>query len=184
MKCLSPLPLLFTTMIELRPATADDMVLAFLRADIETPATDRRKVYADALTTIGAERAALIGDHADPANQQQNDARRALLGVRGYGLNLALFSRFPADTSWRLVKVTSNEVKGFHYVNHLENWARISGGTRRVAEGVKNIDQAGNEEIKGNVTSIARRLRQELNPFPALIAAQCTSCARWSCGRT
>jgi hypothetical protein len=38
------------------------MVLAFLR-DIETSATDRRKMYAGALTAIGKERAMLSGDY-------------------------------------------------------------------------------------------------------------------------
>jgi hypothetical protein len=42
-------------MIELRPTTADEMILAFLQADIETP-TERGQMYADALTRIGVDR--------------------------------------------------------------------------------------------------------------------------------
>jgi hypothetical protein len=161
-------------MIELRPVTADEMILAFLQADSETP-THRRDLYARALMRISANRATLIGDLADLKNSRQNDIRRWVLGaVRGYGRDVGLFQGFPGDTNWRLVKVIPDEVKGFKYVNHQEGWARVSGSTRLVAEGVNNLDQDHNAEIKGNVSGIATRLGQG-HKFPALIAVQCSN---------
>jgi hypothetical protein len=162
-------------MKEVRPATVDEMIVAFLRADIETIDPDRRELYAKVLAALGADRATLIhrGDIHDP---QQNDARRFVLGVRGYGQKIALFRDFPEDTGWHLFKVTPDEVKGFKYANRLENWARVSGYTRLVADGVKNLNQGGNEKIKGNVTGIANRLRQG-ERFPPLIAVQQTGIA-------
>ncbi len=152
------------------------MVLAFLQADIETLDPDRRKWYAAALVKIGADRATLIhrGDVHDP---QQNADRRFVLGVRGYGRDDALFKGLlSGDTGWRLFKVTPDEVKGFKYANHLENWARVSDGTRLVADGAKNLDHVQNAQIKGNVAGIADRLRQG-ERFPPLIAVQCTGIA-------
>jgi hypothetical protein len=159
-------------MVELRPATADEMILAFLQADIETLDPDRRKWFADALTARAADRVTLIhrGNVHDP---QQNSDRRFVLGVRGYGTKQALFTGFPSDTSWRLVKVTPDEVKDFRYANHLPNWAAVSGGTRLIRDAVKNLDQEQNAQINGNVAGIANRVRKG-EQFPALIAAQLT----------
>jgi hypothetical protein len=161
-------------MIEVRPATTDEMVLAFLQADMETP-TERGKAFAAALARTGVDRGLLIGAHADSNNPQQNNIRRCVLGVvRGYGWGQYLFTDFPNDTAWRLVTVTPTEVKGFKYANHAGwDW---SGSTRLVSEGVKNLDQVQIKEISDRVTNIAARLRQGAR-FPALIAAQCVGAA-------
>jgi hypothetical protein len=153
-------------MIEVRPATVDEMVLAFLRADFHTPATDRAPLYIAVLARIGTD-AALLIDRGDLNDPQQNRNRRSILcECRG-----ALFRGFPGDTVWRLVTVTPADVKRFMYANHLENWAAVSGGTRLVAKGAKNLDGEQNKVIRGNVTGIAARLRRG-ERFPALIAAQ------------
>jgi hypothetical protein len=99
-------------MIEVRPVTVDEMVLAFVRAEIESP-TDRGKALIHALAQLHEERAQLI-DRANLTDERQNRARRSLLGAaRGYGQNLYLFRNFPYDTAWRLVTVTPAEVRGF-----------------------------------------------------------------------
>jgi hypothetical protein len=101
-------------MIELSQATADEMVLAFLKADMDTPAKDRRDSYADALAGTGAAKATLVGDNADPKNQWQSDARMFILrAVGGYGLGKYLFVNFPDNTAWQLVTVPPAEVNGF-----------------------------------------------------------------------
>ena len=157
-------------MVEVRPATADEMILAFLQGDIETPAEDRRKLYAAAL---GAADKAMLIEHGNLMDPQQNGARRRILGEA----RSALFRGFPSDTDWRLFKVTPDEVKGFKYANHLENWARLSASTRLVGDAVKNLDRVQNAKINGNVTGIATRLRRG-ERFPALIAAQLTGAAK------
>jgi hypothetical protein len=161
-------------MIEVRPATIDEVILAFLQADIDT-GTHRGRDYAAALARIGiTDRAPLI-DRGDVNDAQGNDLRRSLLdAVRGYVRKIALFQGFPDDTQWRLVTVTPTEIKLFKYVNHLEGWARVSGGTRLVAAGARNLDQAEDAETKRNVAGIAARVRAG-DPFPALIAAQCAA---------
>jgi hypothetical protein len=157
-------------MIDVRAATEDDMVLAFLRGDIETKDPVRSDLYAQVLATLRADKAALIhrGDVHDP---QQNRARRMVLSIRGYP-HSALFQGFPGDTSWRMFKQTPDEVAGFKYANHLPDWSRLSGGTRLVADGVKNLDKAENAMIKEKVDGIVARFRQG-EIFPPLIAVQC-----------
>jgi hypothetical protein len=162
-------------MKKVRAVTVDEMILAFVRAEIDSP-TERQQYYIDALAQIGRDRATLI-DRADLTDARQNADRRFLLGVRGYGRNLALFPGFPMDTSWQLVTVTPAEVKLFKYANHREGWAQVSGSSRLVADGVKNLDQVQNPVYKRNVTGVADRVRRGDRSLQPLIAAQLTGAA-------
>lgn len=155
-------------MIDIRPATADEMVLAFLRGEVDSP-TNRGQLVIDAIARIGANRVELL-DHADLNDPQQNKARRRVLGeTRGYGLGQWLFVGFPDDTTWRLVTVTPAEVKRFRYAN-CEPWASLSGTSRLVADGVKNLDLVQNAVVRPDVFGIAARLPR--HQFPQLIATQ------------
>src|SRR6267142_5386392 len=141
-------------MIEVRAATADEMILAFLRAEIESP-TQRGGITAGGLAHIRADRAQLI-DHADLESPQQNYTRCWILGyARGYRLNQYLFTGFPNDTAWRLVTVMPAEVKFFKYANQQEGWAGVSGSSRLVIDGVMNLGQVQNPEYARNVKGIA-----------------------------
>jgi hypothetical protein len=162
-------------MTEVRQATADEVILAFLQAEIDSP-TERGRIVAGGLAHICADRGQLI-DHADLKNPQHNSTRCWLLGyARGYRLNQFLFVNFPDDTAWRLVTVTPAEVKYFKYVNHQQGWAGLSGSSRLVIDGLKNLDQAQNPQYPCNVKAIAARVRRG-DRFPPLIAAQCTGAA-------
>lgn len=122
-------------MIELGPASADDMVLAFLQAEVESPRY--RHYLARAAQRLGVDVRSLVSS-ADIHDAQQNAERRALLGLfRGYERNTLLFPGFPADVSWRWVSVTPTEIAQFKYANW-PDWSQLTRGTRLVADGVRN----------------------------------------------
>jgi hypothetical protein len=152
-----------------RSATADEMVLAFVLAEVDSPRY--REKYAFALAAIGADRVHLI-DNADLQDARQNAARGRVLGMlRGYGQNNALFAGFPVDTHWRKVSVTPPEIGRFRYANHKVSCV-LSGGSRLVADGVKNLDSVQTDENTSvHVKAVANRLTQE-ETFPPLIAAE------------
>jgi carnitine 3-dehydrogenase / betainyl-CoA thioesterase len=81
-------------MRDLGPATEDEMILGFLRAEIDSP-------------RFGAHVRHLLGDvnlvlNADLDDAAQNDARRsALRAFRGFGKNRYLFQGFPSESLWR-----------------------------------------------------------------------------------
>jgi hypothetical protein len=159
-------------MIEIRQATVDEMVLAFLQAEVDSP-TERGQFFANGLTDLRADRRTLI-DQGNLNDLHENALRAALLSIRGYRHDKALFTNFPADTTWRLVTVTPAEVMKFKYANDAVAkqpvWARLA-PTRLVADGVKNLDQVQNAVIKDNVTGTVARVHRG-RKLPALIAVQ------------
>ena len=156
-------------MIERGPATGEEMVLGFLRAEIESPRY--RDQYAAFFRAIGANTTELL-ERADLQNLQQNNARNSILRMfRGYGEGVALFQGFPDDATWRRITVTPAQIRLFRYANH-PVWIKLTGGTRLVADGVTNLGKVQiGEGTSENVRGIARRLERG-ERFPPLIAVQ------------
>jgi hypothetical protein len=187
-------------MVEVGPATENDMVLEFVKAEI---ASHRFKhLYFDYLAEIGYGRGLI--DDADLADARQNLARKKLLAlVRGYGNDELLFMGFPADVRWRHVLLERRDFDSMRYSNY-PTWTALSEGTRLVSVGAQKLckrllEQNGNHpeqeparlfsqtqtdagladfacmiiEFQGpqNVLEIARALRQG-TVFPELIAAE------------
>jgi hypothetical protein len=79
-------------MIELGPTTEDAMILAFLRAEVNSPRFG--SVVQHWLGLLRSDRGLI--DNADLADAAQNAIRKELLGgVRGYGKDAYLFRGFP-----------------------------------------------------------------------------------------
>ncbi len=95
-------------MKEFGAASEDDVVLAFLRAEIDSPKWEQK--YSRELRNLNLDRVSLI-DAADLTDARACVARKLLLdGVRGYGRNVALFAGFPRDTTWRRVEVAPSDL--------------------------------------------------------------------------
>jgi hypothetical protein len=125
-------------MDDLGAVREQEMVLAFLRAEIEAPRY--REFYLAAMGHIGGSRQRLIDD-ADLANDSDNSDREKLLGmVRGYHQNAMLFAGFPSDTVWRRAKITLSELKTFRYANFPTLLELAS--SRRVSDGAENALKA------------------------------------------
>jgi hypothetical protein len=125
-------------MIEQGPASDDDVALAFLQAEIESPKWGPH--YRDAMQARGLDRASLI-DAVDLSDARANRNRRNLLGdVRGFGRGCGLFQRFPLDTKWRHVLVEAPDFYRLKYISGDADWLNLSGGTRLVQDGARNLD--------------------------------------------
>jgi hypothetical protein len=80
-------------MIELETTTADEIVLAFLRAEIDSPDWGAR--YQEFLRRENLDRSTLI-EHADLSDSETSNSRERLLNfVRGYGDRKYLFGLHP-----------------------------------------------------------------------------------------
>jgi hypothetical protein len=156
-------------MIELGPCAEYEMVVEFLRAEIDS-ARFGPHIKA-ALTQAQLNRTQLI-DQADLTNITDNQNRTKILKqFRGYTDNKYLFTGFPNDVQWRRVGLTSGEIGKLKYANH-DIWVKLSGGTRIVSDGVANIEKiTTNEDANKNILAVAHRVRQG-DKFPPLIVVQ------------
>ncbi len=150
-------------MIEVGPADENDMVFAFLRAEVDSPRFGPAySPHFGRLRAAGITRERLI-DNADLNSPRDNTQRIELLkAVRGYRANALLFTSFPDDAMWRTEGIERADWTRVRYANHVP-WVRLSGGTRIVADGAANIDSIvvadANENIRALVTELGKGKR-------------------------
>jgi hypothetical protein len=156
-------------MKELGSATEDEMVLAFLKAEIDSPCYG--PCCQSYLTRLGLDRKPLI-DEADIGNAKHNQIRLELLKkCRGYKANQYLFTDFPGDVQWRRVELEPGELKRLKYIN-LETWTTLTGKTRRVVDGARNVGTIPiDEDTIARIKAVADRITRG-DRFPELIVVE------------
>jgi len=122
-------------MRRIEPVSADQMVLSFLRAEIDSPTWG--PAYANVIKLLGLDRTYLI-DNATYGDKCANDRALVLGVVRGYGRNEKLFAGFPAAMTWRRVLLDPPEFGALRYMNS-GNWRRLTRGTLSVIDGAQNV---------------------------------------------
>jgi hypothetical protein len=127
-------------MIDLGPATENDMVLAFLKAEVDSARF--KAPYQgcfDHLKEFGFDRQVLLHS-PDLQSAEQNAIRKEILKVvRGYTDGQFLFIGFPVDVTWRRTALEPTDLAKLRYANY-PAWVKLSGGTRRVMDGAANVD--------------------------------------------
>jgi hypothetical protein len=125
-------------MIEQGRASEDEVVLAFLRAEINS--TMRQQHYMRCVQSLGLDRASLL-DTADLTDEHANYARKVILGaVRGFGRGLWLFEGFPTNTAWRRVLVEPADFHRLKCISMDTQWRDLTRGTRLIQEAACNFD--------------------------------------------
>lgn len=154
-------------MIERGPANELEMVLAFLRAELDSPRFGA--AYQGILDRSGVSRVALI-DRPDLGSRRDNFHRSELLrAVRGYGSRTLLFAGFPTDVAWRRVDLEQADLDRLRYAN-FPTWNNLSGGSRRVLDGARNVASVQDAEgTAGHVQGIVAQLALGRR-YPELIA--------------
>jgi hypothetical protein len=145
-------------MIELGAAREDDVVLAFLRAEIDSPKWG--KSYLRALRDLRVDRVSLI-DAADLNDARASGIRKDVLGiVRGYGRNAALFTGFPREMTWRRVQVEPSDFHRLKCISKDERWSKLTAGTRLIQEAARNLDVYPEfaARVRGAIWGIEERL--------------------------
>lgn len=154
-------------MIELGAASEDEVVLAFLRAEIHSPKWGQE--YLRVLHGLHLDRASLI-DAADLADARASGIRKDVLGaVRGYGRNGALFTGFPRDTTWCRVQIEPSDFHRLKSISKDEQWTELTGGTRLIQEAARNLDAYPERAV--GVHDAIRRIEQGL-PVAELIMVE------------
>jgi hypothetical protein len=135
--------------------TEHEMVLAFLKAEIDSPRYEL--TYREKISALGFSRTEII-ESADLNNDDQNMRRIKLLGeVRGYRTNSYLFQGFPNDASWQRVRLEQPEIARLKYANH-HAWFTLSNGTRLVRDGASNIDKIQVADVNGTINENVKKV--------------------------
>lgn len=157
-------------MIEQGAATEAEMIIAFLRAEVNSPRYFATHI-APCCEGMGLSPTELI-TNGDVRNEYENDLRRRILGLyRGYGRNAVLFQWFPTDVVWRRVLIEPQDHGRLLFADKT-GWVALSDGTRlvrRLAEKIA-LGQAPPDPAD-RVTAIQQALCAG-TIYPELIAVQ------------
>jgi hypothetical protein len=114
------------------PSSEDEMVLAFLQAEVDSPRFGHvaRKAVGD-MNLVASPR----------LDEPRENARRrtALQRYRGFGSNDFLFRGFPAEVAtWERLRLTRDDLGGLLYAK-APAWVLLSRGSRLVADGAEHV---------------------------------------------
>jgi hypothetical protein len=145
----------------LEPASEDDVVSAFLRAEIDS---DR---YGEKLRQLLArdQRQLRVLRHPDLADERENRYRRQLLDEhRAFGRREEMFGGFPRQIDWFRAALKVEEVLDILYIDW-DWWLTLSGGSRSPRDAARRI----REGLSPGVTaaeheSAARAVRAGMAP--------------------
>jgi len=134
----------------------NEMVLAFLQAEIDSGRFGH--IYAAILANSRVRRESLI-DQPDRLSDRDNSIRTELLTVvRGFGNRTLLFQHFPPDVTWRRAVLEAADLDTLIYANH-ETWRQLSGGSRRVTDGARNVEAFSEGNVRENTNVVLQAYR-------------------------
>lgn len=154
-----------------QPATEDEMVLAFLQAEARSPRFSSIQVDDLDPQLLFRPNLGSIGENLLRA--------QALAKSRGYGKTTFkgsykgkyLFKNFPKDVIWERQELPLTKLKKVLYLNHPQ-WKTVSGGSRLLEDGAKNIHTTYLRRLNENVFDVLKALcRREILPEPILVVA-------------
>ena len=126
-------------MNDLGEATEDQVILAWLQAEIESP-DFQAYVIGNPPNPANLSLALKAARQPDLRDQTQNDLRRQIVTeIYGFGQGRGSFEGLGADLRWRRVSVTVQEVGEMLYARRDGAWRLLSPATRKVAEGATNV---------------------------------------------
>ena len=117
------------------PSSEDEMVAAFLRAEVA--ASRYQSKVRPYMARLGVTETMI--EEPDFANDAENELRSSLLtAYRGWRNNEALFERWPAGLVWSRVELEPTDAQHIRYANASE-WEELSDGTWMATDGARRI---------------------------------------------
>jgi len=154
--------------------TEDEMISIFLKGEIQSFRFGEKILKQ--LEKDEKDRSVI--DKPDILSKEENEYRKRMFGnYRRYGLNKDLFENFPNDIEWKRVILDKQDLLKIKYINY-DYWVELSGGSRLVADGAKNV-VAGIEIFKqpnNNFWEAAKKIEQGSSFLePILVAINISS---------
>jgi hypothetical protein len=154
-------------MIERGPATEDEMISAFLQAEIDSPRWG--PCVKAKLTHLGSGR--LLIDSPNLKDAAENLRRKQVLDCyRCYQPRKDIFTGFPLDVTWYRAELQAQDFQTMQYMAH-RYWSELSNGTRLVSVGARNFPGYACDRRFLHIGAIIHDIRDGKR-FAPLIAAQ------------
>lgn len=120
----------------LRPASEDEVVAAFLRAEADEVGRYREAI----LQRLASEQEALdTVRRPNLSDSRQNAYRRRLLEeLRGFGRGEGVFVGFPQRVEWQRAALSRDELLEVRYIDD-DYWVTLSGGSRQPRDAAARI---------------------------------------------
>jgi hypothetical protein len=124
---------------DLGAATEDQVILAWLQAEIESP-DFQAYVIGNPPNPANLSLALKAARSPDLRDQTQNDLRRQIItSMYGFGQGVGSFQGLGNDIRWRRVRLATDEVGELLYARQGSAWPILAPATRKVAEGATNV---------------------------------------------
>jgi hypothetical protein len=158
-------------MEDLGAATEDQVILAWLQAEIESP-DFQHFIVGDPPNPSYLSLAFKAARSPDLRDPEQNALRRRVITkAHGFGQGTGTFTGLSADISWRRLRLTTPEVAEMHYANRGGAWNLLAPATRKVAEGATNAGHVfTGDQTNMVVLSLASAICHSDKKVPELIA--------------
>ena len=158
-------------MEDLGGATEDQVILAWLQAEIESPDFQAFVIGnpPNPATLSAVLKAARSPDLKDPA---QNQLRREVItAVYGFGQGTGSFQGLAGDIIWRRFRLTTDDVGELLYARQGASWPILAPATRKVAAGATNVGHVfTGDQTNMVVLSLASGLCHSGKKVPEIIA--------------
>lgn len=158
-------------MDDLGPATEDQVILAWLQAEIES-ADFQAYLVGNPPNPANLSLALKAARSPDLRDKTQNELRRQIIqSTYGFGTGAGSFEGLGPDLSWRRFRLSVSEVSEMLYMRRAGAWQLLSPVTRKVAEGATNIGHIFTGDSTNMVVlSLASGLCHSEKKVPEIIA--------------
>jgi hypothetical protein len=156
---------------DLGSATEDQVILAWLQAEIESP-DFQAFIVGNPPNPANLSYALKAARSPDLRDDEQNNFRRDVITqVYGFGEGKGAFEGLGDDITWRRVKLSTAEVGDMLYARQDGAWRLLSPVTRKVTEGATNVGHVfTGDQTNMVVLSLASGLCHSEKKVPEVIA--------------
>jgi hypothetical protein len=160
-------------MEDLGTASDDQVILAWLRAEIDSPPF-QNYLIGDPPKPSHLARGLALARNPDLDNAEQNaERRRIIASAHGFGRGSLIFAGLEDDIAWRRVRASIADVAAMLYSNRNATWTTLAPATRTVAEGAANAAVVFSGDYTNmHILSLARTICHA-DPAPSLSELIC-----------
>ena len=158
-------------MEELGSASEDQVILAWLQAEIESPAF-QEYLIGEPANASHLSLALKLARSPDLRDVEQNGLRRQIItNTHGFGMGVGTFQGLGKDIRWRRFRLTVDEVSEMLYASRSGAWTILAPATRKVAEGAVNVGHVfTGDQTNMVVLSLASGICHADKKIPEVIA--------------